>query len=80
MESKREQSMINNLKSVPGNRFGAAEAKFKISGLRRMTGQSEQSLLAKCVLYAFDKMPEYDACRETIQKEWEARAAVTENM
>lgn len=68
---KREQSMINNLKAVKGNRFGAAEAKFKISKLRVETGQSEQSLLAKCVLYAIDNMPEFKAFREVISREWD---------
>lgn len=65
--------MINNLKAVKGNRFGAAEAKFKISRLRVETGQSEQSLLAKCVLYAFDNMHEFDSCREGISREWSRR-------
>ena len=75
MEEKREQSMINNLMAVKGNRFGAAEAKFKISRLRAETGLSEQSLLAKAVLFAFDKMPEFDGCREKIADEWEKESA-----
>ena len=65
--------MINNLKAVPDNRFGAGEAKFKISRLRQETGQSEQSLLARMVLFAFAQMKEFAACREGIQKEWEAK-------
>ena len=69
-KAKREQSMIRNLKAVAGNRFGAAEAKFKLSRLREATGQSEQSLLVKLVLFAYEKMPEFAGCREKIDGDW----------
>ena len=67
--------MINNLKAVPDNRFGAGEAKFYIARLREKTGQSEQSLLARMVLFAFERMPEFDNFRKELRDEWETSKA-----
>ena len=69
-KSKSTQSMINNLKSVRGDAYGAAEAKFVLARVKQYTGQSEQSLLCRMVLYAFGSSPEFDAVRPAILGEW----------
>lgn len=58
--------MINNLKSVSGERFGAREALECLSLSKTATGRSQRDLIVDMILYAFDKSPEYKSIRDLV--------------
>lgn len=58
--------MINNLRSVSGERFGAKEALDCLSRSKAATGKSQRDLIVEMVLYAFENNPEYQRTRELV--------------
>lgn len=67
---KPGQSLVNNFHITPDEKYGAAQVKFMIAGLKRETGSSEQFLIIKMLRYAFDNLPEFDPYRDKLLKEW----------
>lgn len=51
--------MINNLKSIRGDRFGGKKALDCLALAKEITGKSERDLLVSMVLYAFENDPRY---------------------
>ena len=62
----KAQSMINNLKSVSGNRYSAEKALEKLALAKETTGLSEQRVLINMVLYAFENDPRYKTERNMV--------------
>ena len=60
------QSMINNLKSVRGNRYSNDKALEKLAKAKEKTGLSEQRVLINMVLYAFENDPKYETERNLV--------------
>lgn len=61
--------MINNLKSIPGDKYAAGQAVRYLSMIKRLTGQSEQSILVSMVLYSFNNNPDYKEIRSSFSQE-----------
>ena len=59
----KSQSMLNNLKSISGNRYEANKAIELIRKLKEKTRKSEKDILEQMVLYAFNNSPEYEALK-----------------
>ena len=66
------QSMVNNLNSIPGNKYNVEEAKFYISRLKEQTGRSEQSILVELVTCGFDNSETFSRYRSALKKEWDS--------
>lgn len=81
MESKKKrvsssgQSMVNNLNSIPGNKYNVKEIKFYISRLKEVTGRSEQSILVELSACGFDNSETFQRYRDSLKKEWKKRQA-----
>ena len=60
------QSMINNLKSISGNRYGAKEALRLFSDIKEKTSRSEKDLLVSMVLFAVEHNEEYRKARDLV--------------
>ncbi len=60
------QSMINNLKSISGNRYGANEALKLFTRIKEKTNRSERDLLVSMVLYAVEHNEEYRKARDLV--------------
>lgn len=63
------QSLINNLKSIADNRFGAQDAVESLARMKRQTGLSEKKLLTEMVIYAFEHDPMYETARSMLTGE-----------
>ena len=60
------QSMINNLKSVRGNRYSNDKALEKLAKAKDKTGLSEQRVLINMFLYAYENDPKYETERNLV--------------
>lgn len=62
----KSQSMLNNLKSISGNKYEANKAIELIRKLKEKTRKSEKDILEQMVLYAFNNSPEYAALKTSV--------------
>ncbi len=62
----KSQSMLNNLKSIAGNKYGADEAKAILSSTKQRTKCSEMELLERMVIFSFENSPEYNSARKLV--------------
>lgn len=67
----KSQSMMNNLKCVTGDRYGAKSALKYITAIKSATGESEQTVLISMVLYALHNNPEYKKVKDTLMTDAE---------
>ena len=60
------QSMLNNLKSIKNNSYGADSALEILREAKRRTRRSEQDIITEMVLFAFENNPDYSDARRLV--------------
>lgn len=60
------QSILNNLKSIKDNSYGANKALQILREAKQRTHKSEQVLITELVLFAFENNPAYDEIRRMV--------------
>jgi len=64
---KSAQSIINNLRSIEGNRFGAEKALACLDKAKAVIGKCKRDTLIVMVLYAFENNPEYSEAQHLVK-------------
>lgn len=64
-----KKSIINNFKTTPESKYGAAKWKYVLKRLNCLGFGAEQNILVSMVRYAFENNPSYSEVREQILNE-----------